>query len=174
MLNRTQTGSDPLHPQHSEDTWGIVLTVLCHRHSLKCSILCPEHPGQSRQCLEHSRLFRQHSPMLVQCHRGLHWLQSKHLDTFLQFEVIKCLGEYVCCHVLSAHKCGSNQLVLNTISEPEEVKWKVLHPAVMLWVLAHSNGRLIVHSEDRGARDWVPKLPHEMAHPEDLLSGLNS
>ena len=61
MLNRTQTGSDPLHPQHREDTWDIVLTVPCHRHSLKCSRMCPEHPGQSRLCLEHSRLSR-HCP----------------------------------------------------------------------------------------------------------------
>ena len=60
-FNRTQTGSDPLHPQHREDAWGIVLTVPCHRHSLKCSRLCPEHPGQSRLCLGRSRLSR-HCP----------------------------------------------------------------------------------------------------------------
>ena len=75
MLNRTQTGSDPLHPQHREDTWGIVLTVPCHRHSLKCSRLCPEHPGQSRLCLKHSRCWDR-------CLCGKSWTGQSHTQGF--------------------------------------------------------------------------------------------
>src|SRR6266404_140085 len=48
------------------------------------------------------------------------------------------------------------------------------HFAVVLWVLAHCNGGLIVHSEQRWIRNGETKLPHELVHPEDLLSGLNS
>src|SRR5487761_1715179 len=101
-------------------------------------------------------------------------LQSKHTNKFLHFELIQSLYEDVSNHVLSAHKGGCNQPILHSIPKPKYPKGEVLHLPMVLRVLAHCNGRLIVHSEQRWTRNLVPKLPHELAHPQDLLSGLNS
>src|SRR5487761_1291665 len=101
-------------------------------------------------------------------------LQSKHTNKFLHFEPVQSLCEDVSNHVLSAHKSGCNQPILDSIPKPKQVKGEVLHLPMVLRVLAYCNGRLIVHSKQRWTRNLITKLPHELAHPQDLLSSLNS
>src|ERR1700730_7624516 len=88
--------------------------------------------------------------------------------------MVQSFCEDVCSHVLSSHKCWCNKTFLHPIPEPKQAKREVLHLAMVFRVLVHSNGRLVVHSQHRWARHLVTKLPHNLAHLQDLFSGLNS
>ena len=81
--------------------------------------------------------------------------QSQHFDTRLDFGKSKWLGQDICRHLVCGTVNDFKGVVVNHITQPEVLDIKMLHPAMMLWVLGNIDGRHVVNVDGGGDRSKV-------------------
>jgi hypothetical protein len=56
------------------------------------------------------------------------------------------------------------------IMPPDAFQSRLLHPAMVLWVLGHRDGALVVNPKDGWCSGWESNLHQQISHPADLLA----